>query len=164
MQGEAYSTIQVGGHRGNSKRGVALVDHIDAEMVSAYHWSMNSDGYAKRVVYVGDKQLTVLMHRFLLGLGPGDPEADHINGNGLDNRRANLRVCTTAQNQQNRHDRPYRGTRRQARGNLWMAQVKLDGKHHHLGCYATREEAAAVAAAWRRQHMPYSRDARDAAA
>jgi hypothetical protein len=155
--------IQVGGHIGNSPRFVALVDAADAELVGAYHWSVHQ-GYAARLTQDGDKRQRVYLHRLILGLTPGDGvHVDHISGDKLDNRRENLRVCTHAQNMQNFHNRPYRGAAWDASRNCWQAQATLAGKQHHLGRYATQEEAAAVAAAFRRAHMPYSRDARAAA-
>jgi hypothetical protein len=147
--------IQVGGHIGNSQQFVALVDAADAEMVGAYLWSM-SKGYAQRNDRSGGRHLIVRMHRFLLDLGCDDPDVDHINGDKLDNRRENLRVCTIAQNNQNRHDRPYRGAHWHVRRNRWQANVRLDRKDHYLGLFDTREEAAAVASAFRREHMPFS--------
>ncbi len=156
--------IQVGGPH-TKRRGVALVDAADAETISAYCWWMNSQGYAMRNVYVGGKGLSVLMHREILGLEPGDGvQVDHISGDKLDNRRANLRVCTNAQNQQNLHQRPHRGAHWHARRNSWQARVKLAGKQHYLGTFATQADAAAVAAAFRREHMPFSADARETTA
>jgi hypothetical protein len=156
-----YCEIQVGGHRRNSPRFAALVDAADAEAIGAYRWSMSDHGYAWRTVYVGGKKRHVRMHRQLLGLTPGDGvHVDHINGAKLDNRRGNLRVATHAENQQNRHGLSYRGASWYARGKCWHAQATLAGNYHHLGYFATREEAAAVAAAFRREHMPFSADAR----
>jgi hypothetical protein len=161
-----YIEVQVGGARANCRRrGVALVDVADAEAVGAYAWSMNGGGYAVRTTQVGGKCLAVLMHRFLLGLVPGDGvHVDHVNGDKLDNRRANLRLCTPAQNQQNLHNRPYRGAAWHGKTNRWSAQVYLTGRKHHLGHFASQAEAAEVAAAFRREHMPFSRDARTPAA
>jgi hypothetical protein len=161
MPDTPYSEVQVGGHYANSRRqGVALVDVADAEAVSAYSWSMHNYGYAARETRVGGKRTTVLLHRELLDLEPGDGiQADHINGDPLDNRRVNLRIATNAQNGQNRRKRAYRGTTWDASRNLWRAHVRLAGKEHYLGRFATREEAAAAAAAYRRAHMPFSADA-----
>lgn len=161
----AYSTIQVGGPRAK-RRGVALVDAADVDAMNAYHWHINSNGYAARNIPRGEgKRGLILLHRQLLGLVPGDGiEVDHIHGNKLDNRRENLRLCTDAQNQQNLHHcGPRRGATWHPRAKRWMAQVGLEYKNHYLGYYDTEEEAAEVAAAFRRQHMPYSRDAREAA-
>jgi hypothetical protein len=161
MPDEAYIEVQVGGPR-SKRQGVALVDHADAEAIGAYRWSMNPYGYAVRhAPRVGGKQRVVFMHRSLLDLTHGDGhQADHINGDRLDNRRANLRVCTHAENHQNRHGRPYRGAYWETQSSLWKAQVQLAGKRHFLGRFATREEAAAAASAFRRANMPFSADAR----
>jgi hypothetical protein len=159
-----YSQIPVGGPH-TKRRGVALVDAEDAEAVGAYRWHMQSRGYAARNTWVGGSRLYVLMHRFLLGLAPCDPrQADHVNGDRLDNRRANLRVCVSAQNQQNRLDGPYRGATWDDSRSLWQAYATLGGKRHFLGRFATRDEAATAAAAFRRANMPFSADAREAAA
>lgn len=162
MPNTPYMAIQVGGHHVDSQRYAALVDVADAEKIGAHPWSMNGTGYAIRQARVDGKRRGVLMHRQILGLMHGDGiEVDHINGDVLDNRRANLRVCTRAQNSQNRHEH-HRGVTWNARLKCWIAQVGLDCKRHHLGCFATQEEAAAVAAAFRRANMPYSSDARKA--
>lgn len=160
MPDATHTKIQVGGPRAK-KRGVALVDVVDAKAVGAYSWFMDGQGYAARVTPRGEgKRQYVLMHREILGLTPNDPDVDHIHGNRLDNRRENLRTCTSAQNQQNRLDGPYRGVSWDARRNLWLAQAKLDRKSHFLGRFVTQEEAAAASSAFRRKHMPYSSDAR----
>lgn len=159
-----YCEIQVGGPH-TKRRGVALVDVADAEAVGAHRWCMHRDGYAVRNTPRGvGKSLTVLMHREILGLEPGDGvQVDHVFGDKLDCRRANLRVATNAQNAQNLHQcGPYRGTYWDAKYNRWVAQAYLDWRKHFLGRFDTREEAAAVAAAFRRERMPYSADAREA--
>jgi hypothetical protein len=164
MPDEVYCEIQIGGPRAK-RRGIAFVDRADAEVVGVYSWSMHSNGYAMRSTQVGGKRHTVFLHRELLGLGPGDPQIDHINGNTLDNRRDNLRPATHAQNGQNRQHRPeypHRGTTWDAQNNRWRARAQLAGKTHNLGLFPSQAEAAAVAAAFRREHMPYSLDAREA--
>lgn len=153
-----YRAIQVGGYR-NTQRFEALVDEADAEDVNAYRWGM-LNGYVYRTARVDGKRRQVYMHRELLGLVPGDPGVDHINGDALDNRRENLRICTNAQNNQNRHNRPYRGATWHTASKRWQASAKLNKKQHYLGLFDTRKEAAAVAAAFRREHMPFSSDAR----
>jgi hypothetical protein len=165
MPDTPYMAIQVGGYQRNSQRFAALIDVADEATLAAHRWSMTSDGYAVREVWIGGKRLAVRMHRQILDLAPSDPrDVDHINGDKLDNRRANLRVCTRSQNMQNRQHRParpYRGAAWDAQVNRWRAYAKLAKKQHHLGFYDTKEEAAAVAAAFRSEHMPYSADARD---
>jgi hypothetical protein len=103
------------------------------------------------------------MHRQIVGLSVGDPrEADHINGNRLDNRHANLRVVPGAGNRQNK--RAYRNGQSGLRGVVrrgarWRAQAQLNGRNHFLGSFKTPEEAATAAAAFRAARMPYSAEA-----
>ncbi len=84
------------------------------------------------------------MHREILGLKYKDGKvSDHINGNGLDNRRSNLRVCTASQNAWNRRSNSkcgYRGVRKFF--HRWQARIQVNRKCRHLGMYATAIEAA----------------------
>ena len=101
------------------------------------------------------------MHRFILGLEPGDKlVSDHINANRLDNRRNNLRVGDYALNAQNtagRTDRQgrYRGVGWDEKNKKWMAFGRADGRFKNLGRFADEDEAARVADAFRREHMPW---------
>lgn len=135
--------------------GTATLDPCDATLASR-RWSLRPDGYAVRMV--GGR--IVRMHRAVAGLRHGDPRVvDHINGDPLDNRRANLRVCTRAENAQNRHGRPMRGAHWHAASGRWRARVKLNYIEHHLGLYDTQVAAAEAAAVFRGGHMPYSSEA-----
>ena len=104
---------------------------------------------------------TVQLPREILGLSPGDPQVDHKNGDTLDNRRANLRLASGGQNQQNRQRLNRNNLSSGVRGvtwskGKWMARVTLDGESHYLGRFVAIEEAEAVVVAFRREHMPYS--------
>src|SRR5262245_1030398 len=84
---------------------VALVDAEDAERVRAYRWCAQLRGkrvYAARSA--GARKALIYMHRMILNVD-GTPgikrQVDHRNGNGLDNRRANLRLCTPSENRVN---------------------------------------------------------------
>lgn len=85
----------------------AVVDASDAERVTQYDWylvSSNQTVYARTgSSRVGASQR--LMHRFIIGAKPGEI-VDHINGDGLDNRRENLRLVTAAENAANKFDHP----------------------------------------------------------
>lgn len=128
----------------------AIVDAEREDWVNQWRWSLDSAGYAHRS--------TVRLHRELLGLKRGDGlKTDHRNRNKLDNRMTNLRVATTALNSQNRGGwgaSKHRGVCWH-RGR-WVAQATVNYKHHHLGRFASEDEAAAVAAAFRREHMPFA--------
>lgn len=101
------------------------------------------------------------MHRLVFGVGPGGPHIDHIDGDTLDNRRTNLRLATRAENAQNLvsargGSSHYRGVSWNKARRAWAANCRIDGKRHFLGYFADEEEAARVAAEFRRLHMPFS--------
>ena len=104
-------------------------------------YAMGWDRHAKK---------QVALHRVMLD-APKGMVVDHINRNGLDNRRSNLRLCTHKENMQNRranskNSTGYKGVRLTKSGKKYIARVcqKLDGKtvEHYLGTYDTPEEAA----------------------
>lgn len=71
---------------------------------------------------------------------------DHWSGDGLDNRRDNLRPCTNQLNQANRRKQKgssrFKGVCWVPRENRWVAQIQVNKKHHHLGYFTNEEEAA----------------------
>lgn len=91
------------------------------------------------------------MHRLILGLEAYNSKnpVDHINGNGLDNRRCNIRISTNSQNQANRsagvnNTIGFKGVRlaKGYKSKPWRADIKLNGKRKFLGYYSTPKEAA----------------------
>lgn len=124
-----------------------MIDDEDFELVSSFSWHFSSHGYAIRN-HEGRKQR---LHRMLLGLVLGDGiQVDHVNGDKLNNTRANLRVCTNAENMHNRgktkkNTSGFKGVslmKDRARKNPWRAVIQLNDKNHHLGLFNTKEEAA----------------------
>lgn len=107
------------------------------------------NGYAYFSVWRDGKSNPQTLHGFLMQ-PPDGSHVDHINGDKLDNRRANLRVVTPQLNQVNRK-RLNRNNTSGLRGvafrpslsksNPWHAQIQSDGKNHHLGLFATEAEA-----------------------
>lgn len=128
---------------------VALVDDSDYEAVSQFRWYAHRQRrfnvYAKRSVADPtrrQRQLGVSMHCWLLGaLG-----VDHINGDGLDNRRANLRVATPQQNRANCHavegTSLFRGVYLYKRSRRWVAQINHGGHKVWIGVFVDQEAAA----------------------
>lgn len=148
---------------------VALLDDEDYGRVLALGpWYRNAAGYATHSIYLGGapdnpKFARIQMARAVLGLGPGDPQwTDHRNGNRLDNHKANIRLTSPAQNNQNMPARTgrFRGVHWAKDRQKWRASVRLNGKLYNLGCFDTEEAAASVAAVWRAEHMPYSEPTR----
>lgn len=132
---------------------VAIVDDDDGELVAAYTWCAatgRTTSYAEtKVSHPWGGKTTLRMHRLILGLEFGDRRhGDHINGNGLDNRRSNLRISTPHQNSVNR--RGWSGTSSRYKGvsllpsGKWRAYISAGGKQLFLGNYATELEAAAA--------------------
>lgn len=152
--------------------GSTVVDADDAERLIAWRWAYLSAaagrGYAIRYEQHDGQQVVILMHRQVMGLPPvpgrTGPEVDHIDGNGLNNCRANLRVVTHAQNMQNRTKSQasisgHRNVYWSARKRRWRVEVKLNGQRKHYGYFKDKDQAALTASAIRAELMPYSADA-----
>jgi len=127
----------------------ALIDAEDVERVSAFTWSLKWRRKATHPEYAyshkSESGKSVQLHRFILGV---DDSAfvDHKNGNGLDNRRCNLRAATRSQNMAN-STMPlgasgYRGARLDIRRNHWYATIQVERKKIYLGVHPTSESAA----------------------
>jgi hypothetical protein len=126
--------------------GYALVDAGDYERVCAFAWYLTADGYAARTERSDGAPSTVMMHRFILGLHPG-ALADHSNRVRTDNRRANVRVVTHAENALNARTRRdnttgYRGVGFYAKYGCFRARIRHRGRLFHLGYFSTPEAAA----------------------
>lgn len=126
---------------------VALVDDEDYPILSKFKWFANKSRnvyYAKRTSYSNNKKTTVNMHNEILKPEKG-LECDHIDGNGLNNQKSNLRAVTIRQNQQNRHVKKssgFPGVSFHKRYKIWGSQLRIGGKTKYLGSFATEEEAA----------------------
>lgn len=129
---------------------VALVDDEDYPELSKFKWYAHKDYntlYAlRKSSRVNGKQHTIPMHSVILGT-PKGMETDHINGNGLDNRRENLREVTTRENAQNRHTpktSKYPGVTWHKQRGKWQANIRVAGKLNYLGLYGDEETAGIV--------------------
>ena len=127
----------------------AKVDFHDFETLSNTKWYFNK-GYACHTKTVNGKMKMFYMHREILKAPPG-VFVDHINGNTLDNRRSNIRLCNHSENMRNTRHRKVRGTSKyrgvcwnKAKGK-WECQIKLgNGKKKFLG-YFEDEYSASLA-------------------
>lgn len=140
---------------------VALVDDADAELVSQYRWHPKLDRnitYAQSTTRVTEApKTTIRMHRLILGATPG-VEVDHINHDGLDNRRSNLRLCTRSQNMRNIRliqvsTSGIKGVYWNKQHQKWRAQIMVEGKKIYLGSFASAEEAGDAYRAAAEQHF-----------
>jgi hypothetical protein len=97
------------------------------------------------------------MHREVMGDVPDGFEVDHVNGNKVDNRRANLRLATRSQNNRNKplqgnNTSGFRGVAYHKPSGFWVARVFVNKRQTSLGCYRTAEEAAHAYDAAAREH------------
>ncbi|HEY8662467.1 MAG TPA: HNH endonuclease [Propionibacteriaceae bacterium] len=128
---------------------VALVDDTDFDaVVAAGKWYADARRsghtfYARRSYHRGGNRWSILMHTLITGWG----FVDHVDGNGLDNRRQNLRLADNSQNQMNRgvprnNTSGFKGV---SRNRLkWQSRISLDGRAIYLGMFDTPIEAARV--------------------
>lgn len=145
---------------------VALVDEEDFPLVAGKPWRPFKSGktfYAAYTKRIGGRRVNVFMHRLILGSPPGG-KTDHVDGNGLNNLRGNLRWPRKGGNEQNsrlyqNNSSGYRGVGSELRcKNRWYAKINVDGRRHRIGSFGTPEEAAcAYDEAARRLHGPYAR-------
>lgn len=124
---------------------VALVDDADYEAMSKFRWRLNEQGHHQYAVAHIDGK-TVSMHRLIMNT-PEGMETDHVNGCGIDNRRCNLRTCTTQQNQYNRPRKrkgncPFKGVYYREDEGHYVAHISIDGKLEYLGYFDDPVQAA----------------------
>lgn len=127
-----------------------LIDSDDFKLVSVYTWSKGKRGYpiAHKSRKSEDGNKTFTLHRYLYDF-PIHCDIDHIDGNKMDNRRFNLRICSHQQNTFNQKLRKtntsgYYGVSKHKSANLYEAYIHYNGKKKYLGLYSTAEEAAVV--------------------
>ena len=131
----------------------AIVDPDDFERLNRHKWCANKSKntfYAVRSIRRGKnkKQLCIKMHREIIN-PPHPLVVDHINHNGLDNRKANLRPATRAQNILNRpyikrkgSPSKYKGVSWNKQMKKWQVQICYNGKHKFVGYFDDEIEAA----------------------
>ncbi len=130
----------------------AIVDPDDYARLSGYRWYAAKGGhsfYAMRGQWSGKlkKRLTIMMHRVILNV-PEGMVIDHINHNGLDNRKANLRLATPADNARNARypkintSSRYRGVWYNKQTKKWRATILVNRKRKQIGYFHNEVEAA----------------------
>jgi hypothetical protein len=132
---------------------ISIVDDEDYECLSIFNWNTKvKDGgkrfYAVRSRYGNSKKYFVQMHRVIMGLPDGDKRmVDHINGDGLDNRRINLRIATKSLNGHNHkmfstNKSGYRGVWWNKEMEKWQVRIMVENKSIYLGLHDTSVIAA----------------------
>lgn len=145
-----------------------LVDSVDYERFASSRWRAVGGSRTRPNRYVG-RRVNVdgvvrfeLLHRLIVD-APKGLEVDHINGDPLDNRRANLRIVTHAQNLQNLKGANANSTTGVrgvclTRNGMFTARIKHLYRERYLGTFKTLEEAAQAARAARLAAFPYSEE------
>ena len=122
----------------------AIVDAADYERLNRYKWCAMKGG-AKLYACRTTGRRTILMHRFLMN-PPKGMVVDHIDGNGLNNRRSNLRICTHQQNMCNTRPKGkgsrYKGVCWDKNRKQWIVVVRCGERHVHVGRFDDETEAA----------------------
>lgn len=131
---------------------VAIIDSEDAGRIAQYSWHLAQQPHRPGLQYVAawakpsDKVVKIRMHRLIID-APDGVLVDHINGNGLDNRKSNIRTCNHSENQRNRG--PQRNSVSQYKGvslcratGRWRCRIQVDGKDIWIGRFDTESEAA----------------------
>lgn len=132
-----------------SQEKFAIVDDADYEWLNQWKWFVKQHHrtwYAVRNVW-HPKHTIVRMHRVIVGSMANDLEIDHCDGNGLNNIRANLRVCTRLENGRNvriskRNTSGYKGVSWHNGAHKWRASITAHGSFIHLGYFSDPSEAA----------------------
>lgn len=126
-----------------------LIDDEDYEKIKPFKWHLSREGYIVRTMRIPNRNPKAkFLHRLIMG-EPEGFEVDHINRNKLDNRKSNLRICTTTENRWNAKKSSnksmtskYRGVHFSKSLQRFVAKTKYRGKRIHIGCFDTETKAA----------------------
>jgi hypothetical protein len=136
---------------------VTMVDDEDYEKLMRHKWQCCIDKYnvyAHRTQWYGKtERKLIIMHRFIMGLTNEKLEIDHIDHNGLNNQKSNLRICTKRENQYNRFSKngsyskyigvSYNKSHKESlKTKRWNANIRINYKLIFIGCFNTEDEAA----------------------
>ena len=132
---------------------VALVDDEDFDYLNQWKWCVKIKSntiYVVRTIvinYKPKKTKTIRMHRLIMLCNIGKI-VDHIDHNGLNNQKNNLRFCTTNQNRANSiktnkyTTSKFKGVTLNKKSNKWISKMTINKKNIHIGCYKDEIDAA----------------------
>lgn len=129
----------------------AIIDAEDAEFIGQWNWCADkapNTVYAIRGVERDGRHVKFYMHREILRNSTRN-HTDHINGDGLDNRKQNLRVAAPHENGRNSRNRRnntsgYKGVSWSTKRQMWQARIMCNYKEKFLGYFETKEAAYAA--------------------
>lgn len=125
----------------------AIVDR-EFEYFKNFKWYLSSGGYAARMIDINGVIFVSFMHRIVAGT-PKGMKTDHINGNKLDNRKSNLRICNISENNRNccvhkDNKSGFKGVYWDKSRNKWAAGVRCNKKHYTIGRFNRIEDAVSA--------------------
>jgi hypothetical protein len=128
---------------------VTIVDEADYDWLNQWNWHVTTNrhhAYAARwITPITNPKIGQRMHRIITGV-PVGLEVDHIDGDGLNNRRDNLRICTKNENQWNRRTiigvSKYHGVGWKSGSKKWRARIQSHNNQINLGYFSSEIEAA----------------------
>jgi AP2 domain len=132
-----------------TKKEFSVVDDSDFLLVSQYKWRVSiqrGSKYAMTSFVKNGKKITLLMHRLILSVKKTD-FVDHIDHNGLNNTRRNLRLCSASENQWNQklhknNTSGYKGVSFHKPTGKFQALIQFERKKIHIGLFYTKQDAA----------------------
>ena len=133
---------------------VTIVDEENFEKLSKYKWCALKKGANGKYGHTAVRNVLnkhtrksdmILMHRLILNC-PIGKQVDHINGDQLDNRKQNLRICTPSQNQHNKpknrnNTSGFKGVTWSKSCNKWQSAICVNGKMIFLGVFSEKIDA-----------------------
>jgi len=142
---------------------IFLIDDEDVPLVKMLKWRVMSrkgraTSYVRANIRLGGKRTSIMLHRLLMGLEHEDRrEVDHINHDGFDNRRENLRIVTDIQQSMNKRKQCGKYTSKfkgvSEHHGKWRSMAGINGNRVSLGIFETEEGAALAYNAWASTHF-----------
>lgn len=129
---------------------IVIIDNEDYDIIKDYKWGVSKKVDSFYVMRTGKSDLNikhkVRLHRAITSC-PSDKVVDHINGNTLDNRKCNLRVCTNAENLRNSRGKrnstsKYKGVSYDKEKKRWASRICINSKEIKLGKFKSEIDAA----------------------
>lgn len=145
--GAEFLRIKLSCGKNETKNKYAIVDRDDYQKLSQYDWQCHEkESRGRYAIRLAGRRI-VSMHREIMN-APSGKIVDHIDGDGLNNTKKNLRIATVGQNNMNcrKTNRPtsskYKGVSLVKGTSKWRTCIKYNGKAKHLGYFDNEEEAA----------------------
>lgn len=123
----------------------ATIDAEDADKVRGSKWRLDIKRKTSEATHYAatGRSPKIMLHRAVMGAKLGEI-VDHVDGDGLNNRKENLRICNISENTANWHRlrSKYRGVYYHKATKKWAAEIYQQRKKYYIGLFGTPEDAA----------------------